>query len=131
MQLPPFLLDQWLTAHEFALPPIRYNLAASTGPAWTLGEVLNLGDSASRKDLEALPVSYLPPNGGIALRRCIAELHDVDPDWVVVTTGASEALSAFFCLVSEPDASVVVPHPGFSAIPVMARAWGSTSAAMS
>ncbi len=123
MELPPFLLDQWLSAHEFASPPIRYNLAASTGPAWTVGELLDLG-CASRKELDATPVSYGPPNGSLALRRRIAELHDVDPDWVVVTTGASEALSAIFCLMAEHDARVVVPHPGFSAIPVMARAWG-------
>src|SRR5688572_32835740 len=32
MKLPPFLLDQWLAAHEFAEPPIRFNLASSTGP---------------------------------------------------------------------------------------------------
>ena len=30
-------------AHEFATPPIAYNLASSTGPAWTLGELLALG----------------------------------------------------------------------------------------
>jgi aspartate/methionine/tyrosine aminotransferase len=124
MQLPPFLLDQWLNAHEFATPPIRYNLASSTGPTWTLGELLDLTCGPVRKDLEATPVSYGPPNGALALRQRIAELHDVDPDWVVVTTGASEALSAVFCLLAERDANVVVSKPGFSAIPVMARAWG-------
>jgi aspartate/methionine/tyrosine aminotransferase len=77
-----------------------------------------------RKDLESTPLSYGPPNGSLALRQRIAELHDVDPDWVVVTTGASEALSAVFCLLAERDAAVLVPQPGFSAIPVMARAWG-------
>ena len=124
MQLPPFLLDQWLNAYEFATPPIRYNLASSTGPVWTLGELLDLACGSVRKELEATALSYGPPNGSLALRKRIAELHDVDPDWVVVTTGASEALSAVFCLLAERDASVVVPHPGFSAIPVMAQAWG-------
>jgi aspartate/methionine/tyrosine aminotransferase len=124
MQLPPFLLDQWLNAHEFATPPIRYNLASSTGPTWTLGELLDLACSSVRKDLEATALSYGPPNGSLALRQRIAELHDVDPDWVVVTTGAAEALSAVFCLLSERDANVVVSKPGFTAIPVMAAAWG-------
>ena len=125
MQLPPFLLDQWLNTYEFATPPIRYNLAASTGPKWTVGELLDLA-CGSRKQLEATPVSYGPPAGSLALRQRVAELHDVDPDWVVITTGAAEALSAAFCLASERDATVVVPTPGFSAIPVMARAWGLT-----
>jgi aspartate/methionine/tyrosine aminotransferase len=124
MQLPPFLLDHWLNAHEFATPPIRHDLATSTGPAWTLGELLDLGGAAVMEEFEATRVSYAPPNGSLALRKRVAELHDVDPDWVVITTGASEALSALFCLLAERDAGVVLPHPGFSAIPVMARAWG-------
>jgi aspartate/methionine/tyrosine aminotransferase len=126
MQLPPFLLDQWLNAYEFATPPIRFNLASSTGPAWTLGELLDLACGPVRKELEATPVSYAPPNGSLALRQRVAELHDVDPDWVVITTGASEALSAVFCLLAQRDAGILVPQPGFSAIPVMARAWGLT-----
>lgn len=124
MHLPPFLLDQWLAAHEFASPPIRYNLASSTGPAWTFGELLALGGGEITRALKDLRVSYVPPEGTEALRRAIAELHDVTPDWVVVTTGASEALSALFCLAAEPGASIVLPKPGFPAFAVMARAWG-------
>ncbi|HEX7417770.1 MAG TPA: pyridoxal phosphate-dependent aminotransferase, partial [Steroidobacteraceae bacterium] len=48
----------------------------------------------------------------------------MDPDWVVVTTGASEALSALYCLAAEPGASIALPFPAFPAMPVMARAWG-------
>ncbi len=36
MDLPPFLLDHWLARYDFATPPIRYNLASSTGPKWAL-----------------------------------------------------------------------------------------------
>jgi aspartate/methionine/tyrosine aminotransferase len=46
------------------------------------------------------------------------------PDWVVVTTGASEALSVLYCLAAEPGASIVLPNPGFPAFAAMARAWG-------
>jgi aspartate/methionine/tyrosine aminotransferase len=124
MHLPPFLLDHWLGAHEFASPPIRYNLAASTGPAWSVAQLLALGGDDARKSLDDLRVSYAPPAGSRALREQIAELHGVDPDWVVVTTGASEALSALYCLAAEPGASIALPFPAFPAMPVMARAWG-------
>jgi len=124
VQLPPFLLDQWLAAHEFASPPVRYNLAASTGPVWTLGELLALGEGSLRKELDELNVSYIPPEGTLALRCAIAELADVSPEWVVVTTGASEALSMLFCSAAGSGGSVVLPHPGFPAFAVMARAWG-------
>src|ERR1700754_2159812 len=124
MRIPPFLLDQWLATYEFASPPIRYNLASSTGPRWTLGDVLTLGAGAGLKDLGELRLSYAPPQGTDALRKQVAALHDVDPDWVVITTGASEALSALYCLASEPGASITFPFPSFPAMPAMARAWG-------
>ena len=124
MRIPPFLLDQWLATYEFASPPIRYNLASSTGPRWTLGELLALGGSGGLKDLGDLRLSYAPPQGSDALRKQVAALHDVDPDWVVITTGASEALSALYCLAAESGASITLPFPSFPAMPVMARAWG-------
>src|SRR5437879_3793834 len=36
MQLKPFLLDMWLDTYEHN---IEFNLAASTGPCWTLNEI--------------------------------------------------------------------------------------------
>ena len=35
MQLKPFLLDAWLDQYEH---DIEFNLAASTGPTWTVNE---------------------------------------------------------------------------------------------
>jgi aspartate/methionine/tyrosine aminotransferase len=124
MKLPPFLLDHWLAAHEFASPPIRFNLASSTGPAWTLGQLLALGDEAARDELEDIRLSYAPPEGSKLLRERIGQFYGVDPDWVVVTTGASEALSVLLCMVAGHDASIVLPSPAFPAMPVMAQAWG-------
>jgi aspartate/methionine/tyrosine aminotransferase len=123
MKLPPFLLDHWLAAHEFASPPIRFNLASSTGPSWTLGELLALGGGAARDELDGIRLTYAPPEGSALLRERIGAFYGVDPDWVVVTTGASEALSVLQCLVAERDASMVLPFPAFPATPVMAQAW--------
>jgi aspartate/methionine/tyrosine aminotransferase len=123
MKLPPFLLDHWLAAHEFASPPIRFNLASSTGPAWTLGQLLALGGEAARDALDSIRLSYAPPEGSKLLRERIGEFYGVDPDWVVVTTGASEAISMLLCMLAEHGASIVLPFPVFPAIPVMAQAW--------
>jgi aspartate/methionine/tyrosine aminotransferase len=124
MKLPPFLLDHWLAAHEFTSPPIRFNLASSTGPAWTLGQLLSLGGEAVRDEIDSIRLSYAPPEGSKLLRERIGQFYGVDPDWVVVTTGASEALSALFCMVAEHDASIVLPFPAFPAMSVMGQAWG-------
>jgi aspartate/methionine/tyrosine aminotransferase len=128
MKVPPFKLDLWLAAHEFATPPIRYNLASSTGPLWTLGELMALGEGrmggGSLRQLEDVKLSYAPPEGSKLLRQRIAALHDVDPDHVLLMTGASEALIALTCLFAAPGASLVAPRPAYPAVPVLARAWG-------
>jgi len=121
MDLPPFLLDQWLAAYEFRTPPVRYNLASSTGPRWTLKALEGLDQTGW--SLSEISIGYAPPDGSLDLRRAIADHHDVDPDWVVVTTGASEALSILFCLASKPGGSVSLPSPAFPAFAAMAGAW--------
>jgi aspartate/methionine/tyrosine aminotransferase len=123
MKLPPFELDRWLAAHEFATPPIRFNLASSTGPAWTLGEIGRLGGGDPR-NLDAMKLSYAPPQGTKLLRERLAARHGVDPECVLVMTGASEALMALTCFFAAPGASIVLPRPVYPALPVMARAWG-------
>jgi aspartate/methionine/tyrosine aminotransferase len=76
-----------------------------------------------RLDIAKTAIGYAPPDGARDLREAIAEHHAVDPDWVVVTTGASEALSALFCLASEQGANIVLPTPGFPAFGALAGAW--------
>ena len=39
MQLKPFLLDAWLDQYEH---DVEFNLAASTGPSWTVNDILAL-----------------------------------------------------------------------------------------
>jgi aspartate/methionine/tyrosine aminotransferase len=123
MKVPPFLLDLWLAAHEFAVPPIRYNLASSTGPLWTLGEIGALGGGNVRK-LDELVLSYSPPQGSKLLRERIAGRAGVDPETVLALTGASEALMALTAYFAEPGASIVLPRPAYPAMPVLARTWG-------
>jgi len=124
MKLSPFLLGNWLSAHDFADPPIRYNLAGSTGPRWKFGELLDFGGKALRDELETIVVAYAPSEGTKRLRQQIAKLHNVDAETVVVTSGASEAISMLMCVASEPGASVVLPSPGYPATEVMAAGFG-------
>lgn len=121
MDLPPFLLDHWLSQHDFADPPIAYNLASSTGPRWTLDDLLALGGTPV--DIGATTLSYAPPEGSKALRQAVAAFLDTDPDWVVITTGASEALSILMCLFARDGGNIVIPDPGYPAYAAMALAW--------
>jgi aspartate/methionine/tyrosine aminotransferase len=118
MDLQPFLLEQWLANFE---QDIEYNLGASTGPRWTVEELLDLAGEETRQRMFALPLTYGPPAGNESLRRAIADFQGVSPDCVQVVTGAAEALLVLFWLVAEPGANVIVPAPGypaFSALPL-------------
>jgi aspartate/methionine/tyrosine aminotransferase len=111
MDLKPFLLDQWLSRHEDS--GVTFNLGGSTGPPWTLGDLLQLsGEDAGRRLLES-PVAYGLAAGGRGLRKAIAEMREVPEDHVLILCGASEALVHLFFLAARPGANVIVPFPGF------------------
>ncbi len=121
MQLKPFLLDMWLDTYEH---DIEFNLAASTGPSWTLNEILNLAKDEERERFLNHKVVYSRPAGANGLRSAIAEMHGVDAEAVQVVTGASEALLILMWLAAEPGANVILPQPGFttfSALPESLR----------
>jgi aspartate/methionine/tyrosine aminotransferase len=124
VELPPFLLDRWIEQKHTADPPIEFDLASSTGPVWTLRELLNL---SGENELEALldtRVSYTSADGTVALRTAIAALEEVEADEVQVVTGASEALLILLFLAAEPGANVVLPNPGFPANAALAESFG-------
>src|SRR5580658_583637 len=104
MKLPPFLLDRWIEQKHTANPPIEFDLASSTGPVWTLRELLALSDGSELDALLDTSVSYTSGAGTLALRTAIATLEGVEPDEVQVMTGASEALLILFFLAAEPGA---------------------------
>lgn len=81
MRLPPFLLDEWL--ERFKAAPIRHDLASSTGPAWTLRELLSLATEDERTAILERPLLYCPAAGEEELRAGIAALHGVSAEDVI------------------------------------------------
>lgn len=124
MELPPFLLDQWIHQKHTADPPIEYDLASSTGPVWTLRELLALSGENALEALLDTSVSYTSAAGSMELRTAIAALEGVEADEVQVVTGASEALLILFFLAAEPGANVVLSNPGFPANTALAESFG-------
>jgi len=117
MQLKPFLLDDWLDQYEH---DIEYNLAASTGPTWTVNDILALADEPTRHRFLNHNLVYSRVAGVDGLREAIAEMQQVPVEAVQVVTGAAEALLVVMWLAAEPGANVILPLPGFatfSAIP--------------
>ena len=121
MQLKPFLLDMWLDSYEH---DIEFNLAASTGPRWTLNQILSLVGEEERQRFLNHNLVYSRPAGAEGLRAAIAEMQGVKVDAVQVVTGASEALLILMWLAAEAGANVILPQPGFttfSALPESLR----------
>jgi|SRR5215469_11542005 len=111
MKFAPFLLDQWIQ-HDSEI-----SLANSTGPGWTIRELLALTGDAARaaEQLTALPLRYPPTPGEPALRQAIAEMQRVPVDDVSVYAGGAEALFQVFFLAAEPGANIIIPSPCFPA----------------
>src|SRR6185312_9748352 len=121
MQLKPFLLDIWLDQFEH---DIEFNLAASTGPAWTVNDILALADEETRHRFLNHKLVYGRPAGGNSLREAIAEMQGVPVDAVQIVTGASEALVALMWMAAEPGANVVLPLPGFTTFSALPQSLG-------
>jgi aspartate/methionine/tyrosine aminotransferase len=117
MRLKPFLLDDWLDQYEHN---VEFDLAASTGPTWTVRDVLALADEETRARFVEHKLVYSRVAGADGLREAIAEMQRVPVEDVQVVTGAAEALLAVMWTAAEPGANVILPRPGFatfSAIP--------------
>lgn len=121
MQLKPFLLDMWLAQYEHS---IEFNLAASTGPGWTINEILDLAGGRTREQFLEHKLAYSRPEGDDGLREAIAEMQGVSSEAVQVTTGASEALLVLMWLAAEPGANVVLPQPGFPTFSALPQSLG-------
>ena len=124
MRFSPFLLDDWLNHYQHSEPPIEYDLAASTGPHWTLRELLALGEKDALEELLDTRIAYTRVEGSRALCEAIAEMEGVHPEHVQVTTGAAEALLLLFSLAAEPGANILVPSPGFPSFYEIPRGLG-------
>jgi aspartate/methionine/tyrosine aminotransferase len=121
MQLKPFLLDAWLDQYEH---DIDFNLAASTGPTWTVNDILALADEETRRRFLNHKLVYSRPAGSDRLREAIAEMQNVPVDAVQIVTGASEALVALMWLAAEPGANVIIPLPGFTTFSALPESLG-------
>ncbi|WP_436496242.1 aminotransferase class I/II-fold pyridoxal phosphate-dependent enzyme [Actinokineospora sp. HUAS TT18] len=75
---------------------VRYDLAESTSPALTVGEIADLAEFADTV------LGYGTSRGAVDLRELIAKDTGVTPDQVLVTGGAIEAMSAIAQVTCRP-----------------------------
>lgn len=119
----PFALERWFASLPRAA---RYDLAGSAGPPISLRELLGHATPRERAEFTSVPLGYGPPTGSPELRRLVAERYvGVDPQEVLVTCGAIEALHLAVGALVEPDHEVVVQEPMYPAVAGIAHARGA------
>jgi aspartate/methionine/tyrosine aminotransferase len=121
MQLKPFLLDVWLDQYEHN---IEFNLGASTGPTWTVNDILALAGEETRHRFLNHNLVYGRPAGADSLREAIAEMQGVPMETIQIVTGASEALLALMWMAAKPGANVIIPLPGFTTFSALPESLG-------
>ena len=121
MQFKPFLLDAWLDQYEHVT---EFNLAASTGPVWSVSDILALADHGTQHRFLNHELVYSRPAGADRLREAIAEMQQVPVEAVQIVAGASEALLVLMWLAAEPGANVILPQPGFTTFSALPESLG-------
>jgi len=124
MHFAPFLLDEWLNHYQHSEPPIEFDLASSTGPSWTVRQLLGLEEGDGVEELLDTRLLYMRLEGTRALCAAVAEMEGVGAEDVQITTGAAEGILILFTLAAEPGANVLLPSPGFPPFSEIPRGLG-------
>jgi len=124
MELSPFFLDQWLEQKFAANPPVEFDLGASTGPSWSLRELLSLAGEDAYEQLLDTRLLYTSAAGSRDLREAIGAMQGIGSSHVQVVTGAAEALWLLFFDAAQAGANVVLSNPGFPTNAALAEAFG-------
>jgi aspartate/methionine/tyrosine aminotransferase len=104
-----FELEAWF--RNFAFRPGMVNLSPSDPVSPTIGELVSLA-GVTLEDLAGLNLDYSQTAGAASVRAAVAELYaDLDPDDVVVTSGATEAILLALEAVVDSGTAVIVEHP--------------------
>ncbi len=121
MQIPPFKLERYFARYEFN---VDYVLCCSDCESLAIQDLLALEpDAADRFHQHWL--GYTESMGSPSLRRVICRLyHNIQPDQVLVHTGAEEAIFLFMHAVLNAGDHVIVHWPCYQSLTEVARSIG-------
>jgi aspartate/methionine/tyrosine aminotransferase len=121
MQVPDFKLERYFARYEFSSP---YLLCCSDCESFSAGEILEMEPGGMEK-FNDLRLGYTESKGDPALRKEIALLYDgIDPDQVLVHTGAQEAIFIFMNAALQKGDHVIVHWPCYQSLAEVATSIG-------
>ena len=123
MRIADFELERFFAKYEFA---VQHLLCASDVQGWPMGELLAVAD-AGDGDALARPRPRVHGVAGppVAAARDRALYEGIDPDEVVVFSGAEEAIFAVGNTALGPGDHAIVVWPAYQSLHEVARASGA------
>ncbi len=123
MRLAEFALERYFARWEFNAEML---LCASDVEGWTASELLALADPDGLERWQNLRLGYTESAGDPALRAEIASLYEkVEPDDVLVFSGAEEAIFTLHNVLLGPGDHAIVVRPAYQSLAEVARAAGA------
>jgi aspartate/methionine/tyrosine aminotransferase len=121
-----FALERWMTTWEM---DVDFDIAESGIAPFTIDQLAELCRDTDREtllaDLSTIPLGYSEARGTLALRQAVAGTYErVDPDDVLVTTGAIEANFLIFQALLEPGDHVISVEPAYQQLLSVPRSIG-------
>ena len=121
MNLPLFKLERFFAKYEFNT---EFLLCSSDCEAIFIAELLALEPEAAQK-FQHVWLGYTESQGSPALRTEISKFYEtVDPEHILVHTGAEEAIFIFMNTMFQSGDHVIVHSPGYQSLAEVARAAG-------
>jgi aspartate/methionine/tyrosine aminotransferase len=123
MRIDDFALERYFARWEFA---VEHLLCASDVQGYPMTELLALADDETRGLWDGLTLGYTESTGHPLLRREIAALYEtIEPDEVLVFSGAEEAIFCLLNVVLGPGDHAIVTWPGYQSLHEVGRAAGA------
>jgi len=121
VQLPDFKLERYFAKYEFNT---KYLLCSSDCEAMSIADLLAFEPGAAEK-FQQTWLGYTESQGSPALRKEICNLYEtIQPEHVLVHTGAGEAIFLFMQAMLNAGEHVIVHAPGYQSLAEVARGIG-------
>lgn len=121
MKLPSFKLERFFAKYEFKA---RYMLSGSDCESMSIRDLLNLVPG-SDEQFHQQWLGYTESPGSPELRQEIAWLYErIDPDEILVHTGAEEAIFILMNVLLEAGDHIIVHQPGYQSLTEVAHSIG-------
>jgi aspartate/methionine/tyrosine aminotransferase len=121
MNLPPFKLERYFAKYEFNT---EFLLCSSDCEAMSIADLLAFEPDAAEK-FQQVWLGYTESQGSLALRREICKLYEtIQPEDVLVHTGAGEAIYLFMLAMLQAGDHLIVHTPNYQSLAEVARGIG-------